>query len=132
MKALASRSRPDSASGTKRPKAEAHGAGVAPRFVQAAAVLDGGVVRRKSCACGGSCPHCRAQSLHAPAPGSELTIGALDDPAERQADRMADRVMRMPDFAPAHDGRGAGTTGVNLLRRKCACGGSAGSAAECA
>ena len=132
MQAVASQSRADRASGTKRPKAEAHAAGVAPRFDQAAALRDDRVVRRKSCACGGSCPHCRAQSLHSAAPGRGLSIGALDDPAERQADRMADRVMRMPDFAPAHEARSAGgTSRTNLLRRKCACGGSAGSAAEC-
>jgi hypothetical protein len=32
---------------------------------------------------------------------AKLEIGAVDDPLEREADRVADQVMRMPDPAPA-------------------------------
>ncbi len=46
------------------------------------------VVRRaRACACGGSCPHCQAKSA--------LKIGAPDDGHEREAEAVADRVVRM-------------------------------------
>jgi hypothetical protein len=51
----------------------------------------------------------REGTIHA-----KLAIGAVDDPLERQADRMADHALRAP--AP-------------VLRRQCACGG--GGCAEC-
>jgi uncharacterized protein DUF4157/D-alanyl-D-alanine carboxypeptidase-like protein/zinc carboxypeptidase len=44
--------------------------------------------RLHTCACGGSCPRCQAKST--------LTIGAPDDAYEREADSVADRVLRMP------------------------------------
>ena len=50
----------------------------------------------------------------------KLRVGAVDDPAEAEADRVADRIMRMPDpklvsaaSEPPPDQRG-------ILRRKCA------------
>ncbi|MDT4798993.1 hypothetical protein FQZ97_316390 [compost metagenome] len=42
---------------------------------------------RTPCACGGSCPRCQAKSA--------LKVGAPDDAHEREADAVADRVMRM-------------------------------------
>jgi hypothetical protein len=46
------------------------------------------IIRRSpSCACGGSCPRCR--------PTSTLKVGAPDDAYEREANSVADRVMRM-------------------------------------
>ena len=48
------------------------------------------VIRRTPwCVCGGSCPRCRAKS--------NLVIGAPDDAYEKEADAVADRVMRMAD-----------------------------------
>jgi hypothetical protein len=41
------------------------------------------------CPCGGSCPRCQAKS--------SLTIGPPDDAYEREADSVADRIMRMPE-----------------------------------
>lgn len=41
------------------------------------------------CACGGSCPRCQAQS--------NLKIGEPDDQHEREADAVAERVIRMTD-----------------------------------
>jgi Domain of unknown function (DUF4157) len=58
------------------------------------------------CACGGSCPRCEA--------GSGLRIGAPDDAYEREADAVADQVMRM---AP---GSGSVAAAVPVLQRKCA------------
>lgn len=46
------------------------------------------VQRAPSCPCGGSCPRCQAKS--------SLTIGPPDDVYEREADSVADRIMRMP------------------------------------
>jgi outer membrane protein OmpA-like peptidoglycan-associated protein len=49
-----------------------------------------------------------------------LTIGQADDPYEREADRVADQVMRMP--APNSDGNGLSITPVTAhqAQRKCA------------
>ena len=62
-------------------------------------------IRGKSlCACGGTCPKCRAEQSIQP----KLKIGAPDDEYEREADRVADQVMhpkstsfgaRMPETA---------------------------------
>ncbi len=64
--------------------------------------------------------------LRAPTIQPKLTIGAVNDPAEREADRVADQVMQMPaaDFAAA-GGRGPPPAGIDrgsppLLHRKCA------------
>lgn len=43
-----------------------------------------GILHRKACSCGGSCPSCRG-----------LRIGDADGPAEREADAVAARIMRM-------------------------------------
>ncbi len=51
-----------------------------------------GLLQRKSiCACDGGCPRC------APAIQPKLTVGSPDDAYEEEADRVADRVMRMPE-----------------------------------
>ena len=55
------------------------------------------VLRRKpGCACGGGCPHCRAEHELEDTLQPKLRIGAPDDRYEREADRVADEVMRMP------------------------------------
>lgn len=59
------------------------------------------VLRKASCSCGGRCPACQTQS-------SDLKVSQPNDPAEIEADRIADNVMRMPDGgsgAVAHEGR---------------------------
>jgi hypothetical protein len=56
----------------------------------------------------------------------KLAIGAVDDPLEREADRVAAQVMRMPDPAAATAGYSA-----PVLRRKCACEGSGEPCAAC-
>ena len=58
----------------------------------------------------------RLRRLAAPrAPPSGLRIGAADDPLEREADAVADRVMRMPAPPPLQHAADRGT-----LRRACA------------
>jgi hypothetical protein len=53
------------------------------------------LVQRKAsaCACGGGCPRC----LEAEGIQAKIKIGAPDDKYEREADKMADRVMRMSE-----------------------------------
>ena len=46
------------------------------------------IQRAPTCACGGSCPRCQSAV-------SGLKISEPNDPAEREADAVADRVMRM-------------------------------------
>lgn len=47
------------------------------------------IFRKTSCPCGGGCPACQAKS-------SDLKVSQPNDPAEIEADQIADRVMRMP------------------------------------
>ncbi len=60
-----------------------------------------------------------------PLPGvlqAKLEVGAVNDPLEREADRVAEHVMRMPDpRTPSGPAVSAGAPGV---QRKCSCGGS--------
>ncbi|MFS8086896.1 MAG: DUF4157 domain-containing protein, partial [Acidobacteriota bacterium] len=59
---------------------------------------------------------------------SKLTISHPEDDSEREADRVADQVMRMPD------GQGLGTIGLGapgMVHRKCACNGDGGDCSEC-
>lgn len=63
------------------------------------------VQRAPTCACGGGCPRCQAKS--------NLPVSQPNEPAEREAGAVADRVMRMPeqDFStvePAQVSNGAG------------------------
>ena len=51
------------------------------------------IFRKTSCPCGGGCPACQAKS-------SDLKVSQPNDPAEIEADQIADRVMRMPVDAP--------------------------------
>lgn len=76
-------------------------------FVSPAATL----FRKSSCACGGGCPACNSHS-------DGLRVSQPDDPAEVEADRMADHVMRVPAGgidSVSHDT--AGRSGV--IQRKC-------------
>lgn len=67
--------------------------------------------RNSSCACGGGCPACRAKS-------NELKVSQPHDPAEREADQIADRIMRMPvgDERPMPSSVNSG----NTIHRACA------------
>jgi peptidoglycan hydrolase-like protein with peptidoglycan-binding domain len=47
--------------------------------------------RKLHCACGGGCPRCQATG------SSTLRVGEPHDRHEQEADRVAERVMRMPD-----------------------------------
>lgn len=64
----------------------------------------GGLLQRK-CACGGAagltgaCAACRGKALAARPPliQAKLTVGQPEDRYVRKADRVADRMMRMPE-----------------------------------
>lgn len=68
-----------------------------------------------SCACGGGCPRCAAPARSSAAVSIQRkpSLGAAGDAHEREADDLADRVMRMAEPAPV--GAAAPT-----VRRKCA------------
>jgi hypothetical protein len=51
------------------------------------------IYKKAACACGGGCPACQAKS-------NDLKVSHPNDPAEIEADQVADRVMRMPVDAP--------------------------------
>jgi len=73
---------------------------------------------QRQCSCGGSgtCPAC-LQKKQAGAAGS-LKVGPKDDRFEREADAMADRVMRMPDPS-AEDAHGPLSSAGMGVQRKC-------------
>src|SRR5262245_45825133 len=49
-------------------------------------------LQRSACACGGTCPHCRGDAQAQ----SNIAISQPTDASEREADRIADHVMRAP------------------------------------
>src|SRR5215218_819663 len=54
------------------------------------------------CACGGGCPRCRRRATQAAAPiVGGLEVGRIDDPLEREADRIADALLRARALPPA-------------------------------
>jgi len=68
------------------------------------------VYRKTPCACGGGCPACQAKS-------NDLKISQPNDPAEIEADQIADRVMRMlvNDVQPSRNSSNTSDT----IHRKC-------------
>jgi len=54
------------------------------------------VIQRK-CSCGGTCASCAAREQERRRIQSKLKVGASDDAYEREADRVAEQVMRMPE-----------------------------------
>jgi hypothetical protein len=69
----------------------------APISPNAAMNGDDALLQRKAnCACGGGCPSC-ADETHARTMQTKLPVSTPGDQYEREADRVADQVMRMPD-----------------------------------
>ena len=68
------------------------------------------IQRKASCACGGGCPVCQARA-------NNLKVSQPNDPAEIEADQIADKVMRMPAGAetPAVSRANSATS----IQRKC-------------
>ena len=71
-----------------------------PSFTTTSTAQQGTMLQR-NCACGthsagGGCPACSKKKLHLQ---RKLSIGAIDDPHEFEADRVAEQVMAMPTHA---------------------------------
>ena len=90
-------------------------------------------VFQSKCACGGSCPHCRARAAAQP----ELRVNAPDDQLERESDRISDAGL---DATEPHLGKTLGgpgpvaigsVVGGSHVQRKCACGRSPGGEGPC-
>lgn len=88
---------------------------VFPNFAPAGPVLH----RKAACACGGGCAACRSNH------STNLKVSQPNDPAEIEADQIADRVMRMPagETAPTRNAfEPAGIqnqTSATSIKRKC-------------
>ena len=69
---------------------------------------------QRKCACGGkgTCSTCRIQQKCIQ---TKVTVGPVDDPFEREADSMAEHVMRMPDSDPV-----PASSTAPLVQRACA------------
>lgn len=66
--------------------------------------------RKATCPCGGGCPACQAKS-------HDLKVSQPNDPAEIEADQIADKVMRMPE---GHLNPVSHTSNsLNTIHRKC-------------
>ncbi len=71
------------------------------------------IFRKATCACGGGCSSCQAST-------NDLKISQPNDPAEIEADQIADRVMRMPKENVSSDSnmqRSSKVDGNNLQRK---------------
>lgn len=70
--------------------------------------------RKASCACGGSCPSCQSNA-------GDLKVSHPFDPAEIEADRIADRIMRMPaKETETESSPGSHASGRSMqINRKC-------------
>jgi hypothetical protein len=79
----------------------------------------------RACPFGGACHTCPARFQ------AKLTTNQPGDAYEQEADRVAERVMRMTE-PPASPNDPAGSESPDaVLQRECACGGAPGSAGEC-
>ena len=88
--------------------------GVAPpqRQLGNRAFRQAGGPRIQRCACGGTCPHCKAKEEAAVQ--TKLTVGPPGDAYEREADAVAERVARMPEPGAGVAGKGA-ASGIQRL-----------------
>ncbi len=66
---------------------------VSPRSRNFSPLSTGMALLQRKCACGGGCPRCQEQALLQ----TKLKINEPGDKYEQEADRIADRVMQMPE-----------------------------------
>src|ERR1041384_4181085 len=69
---------------------------VSPWLSRPVSGTDRPMIQRKQCACGGGCPRCEKKS-HDLKIQTKLAVSAPGDQFEREADHVAEQVMRMPD-----------------------------------
>lgn len=60
------------------------------------------VQRKPACACGGTCPHCQAKRVQ-----TKLSVSEPGDSLEREAEHVAEAVLRMPSPTAANHSRTA-------------------------
>lgn len=65
------------------------------------------MIQRK-CSCGGSCSGCAGKEEEELGIQPKLTVGPANDVYEQEADRVADQVMRLPDFELQRQKHGGG------------------------
>src|SRR5262245_13961429 len=112
MRTFATRSSESSVPDRERAKAPAQPMSQAP--VPGLTGLDKDILHRKAaCACGGGCPQCQAKS-------NDLDISQQNDPAEIEADEIADKVMRMPVGETKPISINHHSPELNQLHAKCA------------
>jgi hypothetical protein len=63
---------------------------VAPVAATAPIIKQAPSIQRQACSCGGGCPRCQEDIQLQ----SKLAVGSTNDPAEKQADQIADQVMQ--------------------------------------
>lgn len=97
MKTASLRANPDLASIRKHQPPTFHPAPVSPWSMRPFSGPVGPMIQRK-CACGGGCPSCEAEKENVKLQ-TKLAISSPGDVFEREADAVADHVMRMPDPA---------------------------------
>ena len=93
MRTLSLQAKSDLASTIKHQPPPVHTVPVSPWSTQPSGA--GPVIQRK-CACGGGCPSCEAETNNLKVQ-TKLAISSPGDASEREADSVADHVMRMPD-----------------------------------
>lgn len=105
--------------GQKEPGRKAEALSASVSGYSSAPMVDVAIFRKASCACGGGCPACQEKS-------SDLKVSRPNDPAEIEADQIADKVMRMPDQESAHtNSNGKNASPINnvanpsAIHRKC-------------
>src|SRR2546427_394405 len=96
MRALALKSVTDGDPARKSQKAPIQPLPISPWFTPAS-VSNGPLFQRKpSCACGGGCPQCQQQSGHVDLQ-TKLAVSEPGDQYEKEAERVSERILRMPD-----------------------------------
>ena len=82
-----------------------------------AALFSAPMIQRKAaCACGGDCPRCRDAPIQ-----TKLSVSHPGDQHEKEADHIAEQVMRMPAHLPAHEAKplSLNQEPAATLQRKC-------------
>ncbi|MGJ8677423.1 MAG: eCIS core domain-containing protein [Akkermansiaceae bacterium] len=76
------------------------------------------VMIQRACACGGTCPECQKKKLGELGVQTSLKVNEPGDRWEREADRMADQVVRMPDAD--HGQEVTASTSPTMMRKESA------------
>src|ERR1051325_6960250 len=95
MRTTRLQARPELSSAMKHQRPPVHTTPVSPWSMQT--VSAGPMIQRK-CACGGDCPRCAAETDKLNVQ-TKVAVSSPGDVFEREADAVADHVMRMPDPA---------------------------------